>query len=339
MDEKRLRYLRDPFAPSSRSRLQQIWGKCMDGLGISQERSLNPVYLAESACDVFLEPEIYSDGRLPHLREAVQRMKYPKIAIFHDAITWLHPEWTSQDRQKQFNEYLKSLALYSKIICVSGQSAADLKKFWSDQNISGQSEIIVEPLPANGIPSTDKLPPRQSDRPCILCIGTLEPRKNHLTLFAAAEKLWDQGIDFKLVLIGRPVSWAKPNPKDEIKRLQRKGRPIEWLGTVNESELAAQYHSSHFTVFPSLMEGYGLPIVESLLYGKPVICGSEGAIGELSKDGGCLTTNCSDPTALAEAMRRLLQKNDLHADLTRQAQARTFRTWANYSDAIFSHLS
>lgn len=340
MDDKRQRYLRDPFAPSPTTQTQRIFRKVIDFFGLPQERALNPIYLTEARCDVFLEPEIYSDERFIYLCNSAKRMKCPKVALFYDAITWLHPEWSSSDRQKQFGEYLRSLVHFSKVICISEQSSADLKKFWSDHNISGRAEILVEPLPANGIPVLSKSlkPPI---RPQILCVGTLEPRKNHMTLLAAMEKLWEKGRPFdhvKLVLIGRSVSWAKPNPVQAIKTLQQKGHPIEWLGTVDEARLAERYHACHFTVFPSLMEGYGLPIVESLLYGKPVICGADGAIGELSKGGGCLTTNCSDPTTLAEAIQRLLQDNNLHTDLAQQACSRSFRTWEDYSSAIFSHL-
>ena len=86
------------------------------------------------------------------------------------------------------------------------------------------------------------------------------------------------------------------------------------------------------------MEGFGLPIAESLWHGKPCICGDNGALGEVARGGGCLIVDQTKPDALAGAMKTLLMDRQLYARLVEQARARRFRTWSDYIDKFVTHL-
>jgi glycosyltransferase involved in cell wall biosynthesis len=98
-----------------------------------------------------------------------------------------------------------------------------------------------------------------------------------------------------------------------IRRLQRQGRDLLWNPHVSEEALHQAYESAKFTVFPSRAEGFGLPILESLWHGRPVICDSRGAVGELVADGGCLSVDVTDSHELAASIRSLLEEGDLYA--------------------------
>jgi len=155
--------------------------------------------------------------------------------------------------------------------------------------------------------------------------------KNHATLFAACEKLWRDGFAFELELIGCEDEAKESRAiADAIARMQKEGRPVSWRGHVAEEALHEAYQRATFTVFPSLMEGFGLPIVESFWHGRAVICSDRDAVGELSRDGGCLTAEVEKPNTLADAMRELLQNNDRCLALSREAYARPVSTWADY---------
>jgi glycosyltransferase involved in cell wall biosynthesis len=138
--------------------------------------------------------------------------------------------------------------------------------------------------------SFEKILPTTSD-PHILCVSTLGYNKNHLTFLKAAEQLWNEKLKFTIELVGQAdPSWS-PQIIKLIKCLQKKDRPIKWLQHIDQKTLETKYARCLFTVYPSLYEGFGLPILESLIRGKPCICGMNGALGEVSSGGGCLNVD------------------------------------------------
>ena len=95
--------------------------------------------------------------------------------------------------------------------------------------------------------------------------------------------------------------------------------------------MAAAYARCTFTVYPSLAEGFGLPVIESLARGRPCICSAHGALGELSQGGGCLALETVDAASLAAAIARLLAAPAELAALSAAAHARRFKTWPEYA--------
>jgi glycosyltransferase involved in cell wall biosynthesis len=86
------------------------------------------------------------------------------------------------------------------------------------------------------------------------------------------------------------------------------------------------------------MEGFGLPIAESLAHGKPCICGGNGALGEIARGGGCLIVDQTSEDALATGIKKLLTNEETYARLSAEARTRRFRTWADYIDKLVEHL-
>ena len=127
-----------------------------------------------------------------------------------------------------------------------------------------------------------------------------------MVLLEAAESLWRRGDDFELVLVGRTTAQWGGRVEEVIARLQATGRPVRWLRHVDDATLRRAYEACVFTVFPSLVEGFGLPILESLWHGRPCVCGVNGALGEVSMGGGCLPVDQTVASALAGAMEHLL---------------------------------
>jgi glycosyltransferase involved in cell wall biosynthesis len=107
----------------------------------------------------------------------------------------------------------------------------------------------------------------------------------------------------------------------QIWKLQMRGRPLRWLRHVSDETLSCEYRQCRFTIYPSLMEGFGLPIIESLLHGKPCICGGNGALGEVAHGGGCLIIDQSNANALASGIKTLLTDQETYARLSAE-QAR-----------------
>jgi glycosyltransferase involved in cell wall biosynthesis len=111
-----------------------------------------------------------------------------------------------------------------------------------------------------------------------------------------------------------------------------------WLKHVDDKTLHALYRECAFTVYPSLMEGFGLPIAESLWHGKPCVCGGNGALGEVARGGGCLIVDQTSTSALADGIKSLLQDRQLRERLSDEARARKFRTWSDYIEKFLTYL-
>jgi len=105
---------------------------------------------------------------------------------------------------------------------------------------------------------------------------------------------------------------------------------VRWRQHISDAELTEAYRACSFTVFPSRLEGFGLPIVESLWHGRPVVCGRNGAIGEVATGGGCLLIDQNNADELAQAMSTLLHDGKLYDQLYVEAHQRSFRTWNDY---------
>jgi len=285
--------------------------------------------------DVLLVPDIYRDRRRYALPDFIRRSRARTVAIFHDA-TDLRLIDVYPNREKKTRPYVESLALFDLVICVSEEARDDLHDFWKRFGCE-PTETCVEPWPGE---MEGARPPSEDSgvAGAILYVSSFHARKNQLGLLNAAEKLWREGLKFQLQLIGRNVGAPFNKIVRKIWKLRMRGRPIRWLRHVNDQTLLRAYRECQFTVYPSLMEGFGLPIAESLWHGKPCICGGNGALGEVARGGGCLIVDQTDPSALADGIKSLLQDRQLYSRLAEEARARTFRTWSDYIDKLLKHF-
>jgi glycosyltransferase involved in cell wall biosynthesis len=124
----------------------------------------------------------------------------------------------------------------------------------------------------------------------------------------------------------------------QIRLLQAAGWPIRWLKHVDDRALHRAYRECSFTVYPSLQEGFGLPILESLWHGKPCVCGNNGALGEVAQGGGCFYVDQMNASSIADGMRRVLTERELYQRLCAEARARKFRSWSDYIDKLLEYM-
>jgi len=284
--------------------------------------------------DVLFVPDIFRDGRLKKLFPAISQTGARAVAIFSDAAA-LRLSLLNAGARAKFESYIVALANFDLVICVSEASRNDLCQFWAELGVP-PTETVVETWPTEPV-KTQHLP-SNATRALILCVGSFEPRKNHLTLLRAANFLWSSGLDFDLELIGRSTGGFGSKVTAELRKLRRLGRPVRWLKQVNDDVLERAYQACCFTVYPSLIEGFGLPIAESLIHGKPCICGGNGALGEVARSGGCLIIDQTKPDMLADAIKTLLLDRELYSRLCEEARMRKFRSWSDYTDNLLTHL-
>lgn len=275
-------------------------------------------------------PELFSPAVGAHLPPLLAGVTGPRVAVFHDAIGLKFPELTPPGTVRRLPAYLRELLLFDGIAANSEDSAASLRDYWAwlgvtDTPVVQAIPLGLDPLPVDAPAAASSQPPR------ILCVGTIEGRKNHLALLEACETLWHEGVKFELQLLGLPRADTAGSALARIAALKSAGRPLIFDGPADDAGLHAAYAQCAFTVYPSLIEGFGLPVLESLQHGKPCVCSGAGALGESARGGGCVTLPSVDAGSLAGAIRRLWQNPAELAALAAQARARRFKLWPDYA--------
>lgn len=162
----------------------------------------------------------------------------------------------------------------------------------------------------------------------ILWVGTAEPRKNLRGLLAA---LSNSSNEYPLVLVG-PEGWGV----DIDEMIAGSTRPVLRLGKVPQGDLMTLYDLADIFVYPSLLEGFGLPVLEAMGQGTPVITSSGTATEEVA-GGAALLVDPTDLEALSDAIDTLFTNDDLRAELIEAGRARAAEmTWAATARAIVS---
>lgn len=230
--------------------------------------------------------------------------------LVYDLIPVTHPEYTSEETVRAFRQGLEEGAgLWDFALTISGFTARMLE--------GALARLGAPPIPIRPVPLAHRMgeaaepggawPAAIADlrgRDFVLCVATLEARKNHLALFQAWRLLRDEGFAAPpLVLIGRP-GWRVADLMAQLEATGFLGGRIRLLHGVSDPELAALYRAALFTIFPSFTEGWGLPVGESLAEGTPVLAALEGATPEAAA-GFAIPIDPLNPRGIAAEVRRL----------------------------------
>lgn len=195
----------------------------------------------------------------------------------------------------------------------------------------GVDDRYRTPIPAdtiNALRQRLRLPARY-----ILHVGTFEPRKNVMGLLDAFTSLaHDPALaDVALVLAGNP-GWRYQATLDHLAALQL-GERVRRIGRVEESDLPALYAGATVFAFPSWYEGFGLPPLEAMASGTPVVAAAVASLPEVIGDAGLLVAP-GDSAGIAAALRALLERPALHARLQAEGRTRAAHfTWERTASA------
>ncbi len=208
--------------------------------------------------------------------------------LVYDLIPLTHPEHTSEGTVSGFRQGLQEAAgLWDFALTISEFTAGELRREWE--------KMEAPVIPIRAMPLAHRInPPEQGDQAStfpkalndlrgkdyILCVGTIESRKNHASLFQAWQIMLREGVDPPpLVIVGRP-GWRVADLMDQLEATRFLDGRIRLVHGVSDPELDGLYRGCLFSVFPSFTEGWGLPVGESLALGKVCLAAMEGATGE-----------------------------------------------------------
>ena len=160
------------------------------------------------------------------------------------------------------------------------------------------------------------------DRPYVLCVGTLEPRKNLVTALRAFAGI--AGETDALLVVAGGAGWGNEVFERELPNAPER---VRLTGYVSDEELVSLYSGAGCFLFPSLYEGFGLPVLEAMACGAPVVTGDTSSLPEAAGDAALMVPP-SDVDAVADAVLRVLTDDALAADLRRRGLERAAaRTW------------
>ncbi len=202
--------------------------------------------------------------------------------LVYDLLPQRRPEWFEPTLVEVSDHTLRAQMTHAELVfAISRHTATDLAD-WTRQHRIGAPDAVVVTLGAD-LPALDASPvptPVALDgHHHVLVVGTVEPRKNHTVLLDAFDRWRHLGSDLHLVIVGRP-GWHNDDVIARIESHPELGRSLHWLRDCDDATLAGLYRSATVVAVPSITEGFGLPVVEALSYGVPVVASNGGALPE-----------------------------------------------------------
>lgn len=333
-------YLQAPAEEKPDSSRSQRWTLTQRSRGYLNLLRGQTRQLEESRYDGLIVPEIFSETVGEAYAQLRPLLDGPMVAVCHDLLAVTHPPLTTEGAVARYPGYLEQLLQFDGIAANSACTRDELIAYWEKLGRRQCPEVTDISL-GTDIDNAAPSPLPAGRKPRVLCVGTLEARKNQVCLLEAASLLWRRGLTFELVLIGMVNLETGSPAMRRVIAMEKEGLPVKWLGAVSENRLREEYMRCHFTVYPSVAEGFGLPVAESIRFGRPCVTANSGAIAELASGGGCVQVDTTSPSALATGMARLLEERALLETRALEAQTRHLRTWRDYArdlQAWMDHL-
>ena len=267
-----------------------------------------------AAGDVFIGLD-YALDALWRLRHELARMRRKGVRfwfVVHDLLPMTNPDWFSPPTVLRFGNWLAIIAATADgFFCVSAPVAQQLCGVIRSRFGLGHGyETVVIPMgwefsaskPSTGLPHEFAATLKRIEAaPSVLMVGTIEPRKGHGDALAAMELLWARGVDANLVLVGA-AGWKTEALCACLAGHNEAGRRLFVMGKVSDEALEILYMSCTGILVPSLAEGFGLPVVEALGRGKPVLARDLEVFAQHADKGVTYFARDADPAGLAQAI-------------------------------------
>ena len=275
-----------------------------------------PIALKRAGADVFHAPHYVLPPLLP----------CPSVVTIHDCIHLMFPEYLPNKLAYMYARTFMTIAARrsSKVLTVSEASKRDILHFFKIP--SSKVEVIY-----NAIDDRFDREPEMEDvvrvreryqlnDPFLLYAGNIKPHKNVDRVIEAFARLKKRGFEsLKLLIIGDEIS-KNPQLRRAVHRHQLH-QHVRFLGFVPDATLAVLYRLADVFVFPSLYEGFGLPPLEAMASGTPVVTSNVSSLPEVVGDAALLV-DPRDAEAIAGAVQRILTDDDLRRSLTQKGLGR-----------------
>ena len=250
-------------------------------------------------------------GLSNELPGGIHKTSVPSVVTIHDLIFMHFPQfYKSIDRNIYYRKMKYAFAAATKIVAISNQTRKDIIHFF-DVN-PDKTEVIhqsISPMFFEPKNTNDLIQRYQIPKKFILSVGTIEHRKNQLSLLKA---LHNAKIDVPVVFVGNPTIYSA----DLLKFISenKMDEQVKFLSNIPENDLAGLYQKASLSVYISLFEGFGLPVIESMASGCPVITSNVSCMPETAGDAAlfCEPTNTKE---IADKIKQILGNESVRKDL------------------------
>jgi glycosyltransferase involved in cell wall biosynthesis len=254
-------------------------------------------------------------------QRAPVRSPVPLVVTFHDLAVLRHPEtfnrWTREYSQRVLPRVARAA---TRLIAVSEFTKRELLDVLGvpGQKVRVIPNAVGEPFTAEG---------EAAEGDYVLAVSTLEPRKNLPRLVEGYERARLNGLP---LLVAGAAGWGD---------VRVDGNSVRWLGEVGDEELARLYRGARCVAYVSLYEGFGLPVLEAMACGTPVVAARTGALEEVSGDAAVLVDPL-DPDAIAAGLNEAIdRREDLRARGLERARAFDWHDVARETAAVYSEAA
>lgn len=245
------------------------------------------------------------------LAERLQRQGVGIIAVIYDLIPLTHPQFCDDGLVRVFEQWFDWIARTADGFIAISQTISDQVRSEVQWRL-GRDEAARRWFDHFHLGSElDRVNPRAVVRHAVqqmckgrsvyLMVSTIEPRKNHAYLLRAFERLWDEGNDVALCFVGK-IGWKCERLVEQVRQHPRLNRSLYMFNDLSDSELAYCYQHSRALVFPSFVEGFGLPLIEAMQRGLPAMASDIPVFREIGGDT-LAYFGLSEPESLCRLVR------------------------------------
>ncbi len=272
----------------------------------------------------------------PPLLRAAHEAGAEVVGCLYDLIPLRYPAATALKNSAPFAPWLEKVLLQcDAIVCISQSVAQDLVDYVREQGLATPANMRIGwwPLGADFRAGAQEAPSKAVARiasapaPFFMSVGTLEPRKAYPIALDAFERLWSEGCEARYVIVGRP-GWNTRALQRRIRGHQEFGRRLFWFDNASDADLSHLYPRARGLIFPSFVEGFGMPLIEAAHHGARVIASDIPVFREVGGDGA-VYFDVLDAQALAERVREALFE-------TREIKAPAITTWRQSAARLVS---
>jgi glycosyltransferase involved in cell wall biosynthesis len=305
-----------------------------------------PVTFRES--DIFIGLDLTAhffptfDKVLKQMRDAGVRINY----VVYDLTPLMESRWHTAELRQLFNFWIDAVSESSdQLICISRAVANDLKRWFNEERpyIKKIPCISYFHLGADlsGSKPTKGLPDNSNDvmkslgeKPTFLMVGTIEPRKGHNQSLDAFEKLWDEGVNVNLVIVGK-VGWNVDGTLARIRNHPELNGRLYWLEGISDEYLESIYKVSSALLVASEAEGFGLPLIEAAHHNIPIIARNLPVFKEVAQNHARYFSGLSHES-IVRAIKKFL--NEMQLNKLRDTKNMTWLTWKESAEWLLLNI-
>lgn len=305
-------------------------------------------YIEFNNGDILVFLDLHPLVAISHI-EKIKFLRNKGIFIYHVIYDLLPVEFESffwSDLCEEFKEWLKTISKSDGVLCIS-KTVANTFEQWYQKNIQPQrrkfqiswfhlgadveNSVLSKGLPDDSYKLLDLLKNNIS----FLMVGTLEPRKGYSQILQVFEKLWQEGINVNLVIVGKK-GWSVEELSNKIKSNHYIDKYLFWLDNISDEYLELIYASSSALIAASYGEGFGLPLIEAAQHKIPIIARDIAVFREVAENYAFYFPNSSDNDLILSYIKKwiILYKNNEYP----KSDEMKFLSWKDSSQMFFEKI-